>query len=66
MLKVTLNDVKKAKETIKDVVKETPVLESKSLSEMTGRRAGNLPSFSVIPGFLNRFRMGRVRLAFML
>ena len=27
MLKVTLNDVKKAQETIKGVVKETPVLE---------------------------------------
>ena len=36
MLKVTLNDVKKAQETIKGVVKETPVLESKTLSEMTG------------------------------
>ena len=36
MLKVTLNDVKKAQETIKGVVKETPVLDSKTLSEMTG------------------------------
>ena len=36
MLKVTLNDVKKAQETIKGIVKETPVLESKTLSEMTG------------------------------
>ena len=36
MSKVTLNDVKKAKETIKGIVKETPILESKILSEMTG------------------------------
>ena len=36
MLKVTLNDVKKAQETIKSVVKKTPVLESKTLSEITG------------------------------
>ena len=40
MLKVTLNDVKKAQETIKGVVKETPVLESETLSEMTGRYRG--------------------------
>lgn len=36
MLNVTLNDVKKAQETIKGIVKETPVLESKTLSEITG------------------------------
>ena len=36
MSKVTLNDVKKAKETIKGIVKETPILESKILSEKVG------------------------------
>ena len=36
MSKVTLDDVKKAQETIKDVIKETAVLESKALSQITG------------------------------
>ena len=36
MTKVTLEDVKKAQETIKDIVKKTDVLESTKLSSMTG------------------------------
>lgn len=36
MAKVTLEDVKKARETIKDIVKKTDVLESTKLSEKTG------------------------------
>ena len=36
MTKVTLEDVKKAQETIKDIVKETDILESTKLSSMTG------------------------------
>ena len=36
MAKVTLEDVKKARETIKDIVKKTDVLESIKLSEKTG------------------------------
>ena len=36
MTKVTLEDVKKAKETIKDIVKKTDILESTKLSSMTG------------------------------
>ena len=36
MTKVTLEDVKKAQETIKDIVKKTDILESTKLSSMTG------------------------------
>ena len=36
MTKVTLEDVKKAQETIKEIVKKTDVLESTKLSSMTG------------------------------
>lgn len=36
MTKVTLQDIKDAKETIKDIVKKTDVLESAKLSSMTG------------------------------
>ncbi|MEE0248885.1 threonine ammonia-lyase [Peptacetobacter hiranonis] len=36
MLQVTLEDVKQARETIKDIVKKTDVLESTKLSEKTG------------------------------
>lgn len=36
MQKVTLEDIKKAQETIKDVVKKTDILESAKLSAMTG------------------------------
>ena len=36
MTKVTLEDVKKAQDTIKDIVKKTDVLESTKLSSMTG------------------------------
>lgn len=36
MTKVTLEDVKKAQETIKDIVKKTDILESTKLSVMTG------------------------------
>ena len=36
MTKVTLEDVKKAQDTIKDIVKETDILESTKLSSMTG------------------------------
>lgn len=36
MAKVTLEDIKKAQETIKDIVKKTDVLESTKLSAMTG------------------------------
>ena len=36
MTKVTLEDVKKAQETIKDIVKKTDILESTKLSFMTG------------------------------
>ena len=36
MTKVTLEDIKKAQETIKDIVKKTHILESTKLSEMTG------------------------------
>lgn len=36
MTKVTLQDIKDAKETIKDIVKKTDVLESAKLSAMTG------------------------------
>ena len=36
MTKVTLQDIKNAKETIKDIVKKTDILESAKLSAMTG------------------------------
>ena len=36
MTKVTLEDVKKAQDTIKDIVKKTDILESTKLSSMTG------------------------------
>ena len=36
MTKVTLQDIKNAKETIKDIVKQTDILESAKLSAMTG------------------------------
>ena len=36
MMKVTLQDIKDAKETIKDIVKKTDILESAKLSAMTG------------------------------
>ena len=36
MMKVTLQDIKDAKETIKDIVKTTDILESAKLSDMTG------------------------------
>lgn len=36
MTKVTLQDIKNAKETIKDIVKQTDILESAKLSSMTG------------------------------
>lgn len=36
MTKVTLQDIKNAKETIKDIVKQTDILESVKLSSMTG------------------------------
>lgn len=36
MIKVTLQDIQKAQETIKDVVKKTDILESTKLSTMTG------------------------------
>lgn len=36
MTKVTLQDVKKAQETIKDIVKKTDILESAKLSQITG------------------------------
>ena len=36
MTKVTLDDVKKAQDTIKDIVKKTDILESTKLSSMTG------------------------------
>ncbi|WP_455539691.1 threonine ammonia-lyase [Terrisporobacter sp.] len=36
MTKVTLEDIKKAQETIKDIVKKTDILESTKLSVMTG------------------------------
>ena len=36
MARVTLQDIKNAKETIKDIVKKTDILESAKLSAMTG------------------------------
>ena len=36
MKKVTLDMIKEARETIKDVIKETPLLESVKMSEKTG------------------------------
>ena len=36
MLHITLNDVKKAGETLKGIAKKTPLLECKTLSEITG------------------------------
>ena len=36
MTKVTLQDIQQAKETIKDIVKKTDILESAKLSQMTG------------------------------
>lgn len=36
MIKVTLQDVQKAQDTIKDIVKKTDILESAKLSQMTG------------------------------
>ncbi len=36
MKKVTLEMIKEARETIKDVIKETPLLESVKMSERTG------------------------------
>lgn len=36
LTKVTLQDIKNAKETIKDIVKQTDILESAKLSAMTG------------------------------
>ena len=38
MAKVTLQDIKNAKETIKDIVKKTDILESVKLSSMTGAK----------------------------
>ena len=44
MLKVNLEDVKKAEEVLKSIVKETPLQESKELSAKLDRKSTRLNS----------------------